>query len=120
MTTTLVVTRKPDDLFQNPLFPNQHGRFGMLIVLQGAKVTGVHVAPRNGWSVNGVISIPAGVLHFSAAGGGEVREIKRYRTIERMDGFVQLKPQHYKGHVYKKDAYGSRRATGTVFGSTAD
>jgi hypothetical protein len=50
MVTTLVLTRKPDYLFQSTEFPRQHGRFGTLIVLIGSKVKAVQVVPGAGQS----------------------------------------------------------------------
>ncbi|HLJ50644.1 MAG TPA: hypothetical protein VKU01_31740 [Bryobacteraceae bacterium] len=108
MVTTLVLTRKPDAMFQNPLFKNQLGRFGTMIVLQGGKVTKIKVNQGNGSNGgSGGIVVPAGVLDVSSDGGA-VKEIKRFTTIERMGGYVQLKPQEYNGHLYKSEGYGLR------------
>jgi hypothetical protein len=106
MTTTLVLTRKPDNVFQSPLFSDQSGRFGILIVLQGGVVTNVRVAPPS--KALGAIAINTGILDITTSGGGAdgVEEVKRYTTIERMGGYVQLKPQSYNGTVYKQGPYG--------------
>jgi hypothetical protein len=107
MITTLVLTRKPDALFQNPLFKTQFGRFGTLIVLQGGKVTGVRISPADA-SIAGsaTIPVPTGILDVTTSDGGGVKEINRYTTIERMHGYVQLRPQEYNGKVYKDGPYG--------------
>src|SRR5579872_2684498 len=106
MKTTLVLTRKPDQIFQNPLFPSQYGRFGTMIVLQGAKVSKVTISPGGSG-----ISVPTGVLNITSEDGG-VEEIKRFTTIERMHGYIQLKPQEHNGKVYKTVPYGLRYETG--------
>lgn len=111
MTTTLVLTRKPNALFQNPLFTTQHGRFGTLIVLQGAEVTKVRIAPASGGGAGGIMA-PSGVLDVTTSDGGSVTAIKRYTTIERMDGYVQLRPQEYNGKVYKHGPYRITYETG--------
>lgn len=107
MVTTFVLTRKPDALFQNPLFPNQYGRFGTLLVLQGGTVAEARVS-RAGTSSGspGAIATPTGTLEITTSDGAGVREIKRYTTIERMHGYVQLKPQEYNGKAYKQGPYG--------------
>ena len=70
--TTLVLTRKPNALFQNPLFSKQFGRFGTLIVLQGAKVTKVRISPGSGSAAgSGAISVPTGVLDVTTSDGAE-------------------------------------------------
>lgn len=103
MITTLVLTRKPDAIFQSSLFRSQSGRFGTLIVLQGGKVTHAKITPANGSGAK--ISTPTGSLDVETLDGSSVTEIARFTTIERMGGYVQLKPQSHKGHVYKKGAY---------------
>jgi hypothetical protein len=103
MTTTLVLTRKPDKIFQSSLFKNQSGRFGTLIVLQGGKVTHAQIAPQ-GESVS-KIPTPTGSLEVETSDGSAVKEVARFTTIERMGGYIQLKPQSYLGHLYKKEAY---------------
>lgn len=114
MVTTLVLTRKPNYLFQSTEFPRQHGRFGTLIVLTGSKVKAVQVVPAAG-APSGSISVPGGVLDLTTVDGGDVREIKRYTTIERMDGMIQLAPQEhigtnnsntYKGPLYRVGPFG--------------
>ena len=104
MTTTLVLTRKPDAMFQSSLFHNQSGRFGTLIVLQGGKVTHAHLAPPGGSGAN-KIAVPTGFLDVTTLDGSHVTEVARFTTIERMGGYIQLKPQSHHGHVYKKEAY---------------
>jgi hypothetical protein len=105
MITTLVLTRKPNAIFQSPLFDTQSGRFGILLVLQGGEVTKVNVTPGASGG-GGRISIPSGTLDILTSDGMGVKEIKRYTTIERMGGYVQLKPQHYNGKVYTDRPYG--------------
>jgi hypothetical protein len=114
MATTLVLTRKPNHLFQSTEFRTQHGRFGTLILLTGSKVKAVQVVPAAG-APSGAISVPAGVLDLTTVDGGDVREIKRYTTIERMDGMIQLAPQEhigtnnsdtYKGALYRVGPFG--------------
>jgi hypothetical protein len=108
MVTTLVLTRKPNYPFQSTEFPTQHGRFGTLIVLSGSKVKAVQVVPGAG-APSGAISVPDGVLDPTTVDGGDVREIKRYTTIERMDNMIQLAPQEHIGtnnsHTYKGELY---------------
>jgi hypothetical protein len=107
MTTTLLLTRKPDALFQSPLFKTQYGRFGTLIVLQGGEVTSVRASAESASAAGpGTIPVPAGVLETTTSDGSGVQEVKRYTTIERMHGYVQLKPQEYNGKVYKQGPYG--------------
>ena len=106
MTTTLVLTRKPDAVFQSSLFKTQFGRFGTLLVLQGPPVTKVEISEGNGDS--DTISVPTGNLAVSTTDGTGVEEIGRYTTIERMHGYIQLKPQHHNGKVYKEEPYGLR------------
>ena len=50
--------------------------------------------------------VPTGVLQLATVNGGTMVEAGRYTTIERMDGYVQLKPQEYNGHAYKQGPYG--------------
>ncbi len=87
MTTTLVLTRKPD-----------------------SKITKVKLSQGNGGGSG--ISIPAGNLELTTSGSGTVKEVKRCLTIERMGGYVQLKPQECNGHVYKTEPYGITFETG--------
>jgi hypothetical protein len=106
MTTTLVLTRKPDTLFQNPLFKTQYGRFGTLIVLQGGEFTNVKVSRGDGSTRNGSqIPVPTGALEITTSDDTAVQEVSRYTTIERMHGYIQLKPQEYNGRVYKTGPY---------------
>lgn len=109
MATTLVLTRKPNNLFQSTEFPSHHGRFGCLIALSGSKVKDVQVLADAG-TPGGGISVPDGVLDITMVDGGDVDEIARYTTIERMDGMIQLAPQErigkYKGPRYKVGPYG--------------
>jgi len=106
MTTTLILSRKPDTLFQNPLFKTQYGRFGTMIVLQGGEVTSATASPGEGSDGNGAqIAIPTGVLQITTSEGDGVQEVSRYTTIERMHGYIQLKPQEYNGKLYKQGAY---------------
>lgn len=94
-TTTLVLTRKPNDLYKAP--NGKEGRFGTLIVLQGPKIEKIDTTPLT-MSTEGVAPILASfgaALTFTLSGPGTVKEVKRYTTIERMGGFVQLKPQKY-------------------------
>lgn len=88
MATTLVLTRKPNALFT---YGKLHGRFGTLIVLKGGKVSKAQISGGNG-SDSAAISVPTGTLDLTTSGQG-VEEAKRYTTIERMDGYVQLHPQ---------------------------
>lgn len=110
MTTTLVLTRKPDAVFQSSLFKNHSGRFGTLIVLQGGKVTRVQITAQGG--TGSQISAPTGFLDVATLDGSGVTEVARFTTIERMGGYVQLKPQAHKGHVYKKEGYPLTYETG--------
>jgi hypothetical protein len=112
MTTTLVLTRKPDALFQSSLFKNQSGRFGTLIVLQGGKVTHVQITDQSGGGSK--IAAPTGFLDVTTSDGVDVSEVARFTTIERMGGYIQLKPQSHKGHVYKKQAYPLTYETGNA------
>jgi hypothetical protein len=106
MPTTLVLTRKPDSVFQNPLFRTQYGRFGTMVVVRGGEVASVKISPSNGSAANDAqISVPAGVLEISTSDGDTVEEISRYTTIERMHGYIQLKPQEYNGKAYKAGPY---------------
>jgi hypothetical protein len=107
MITTLVLTRKPDALFQNPLFKTQYGRFGTLLVLQGGEITNVRINGESGSAAGpAAIQVHSGVLQPTTSDGSGVQEVKRYTTIERMHGYVQLKPQEYNGKVYKQGSYG--------------
>ncbi|MGO9894278.1 MAG: hypothetical protein ACLPX8_08720 [Bryobacteraceae bacterium] len=110
MTTTFVLTRKPDAIFQSSEHKNQSGRFGTLIVLQGGKVTHAQITPQGG--TGSKISAPTGFLDVQTLEGSGVTEVARFTTIERMGGYVQLKPQSHKGHVYKKEAYPLTYETG--------
>ena len=110
MVTTLVLTRKPDYVFENSAFNDQFGRFGTMIVLQGGQVRDVRISPAsasNG-SDSGAISVPTGTLDITTSDGDAVSELTRYTTIERGGGYVQLKPQSYGGRTYKDGAYGLR------------
>ena len=104
MVTTLVLTRKPDEIFQSTYKKGQQGRFGTLLVLSGPKITTVKVGGKAGSTSS--IMIPAGALEFTTEGEGAVTELKRFTTIERMGGYVQLKPQEFNGKTYKKEPYG--------------
>lgn len=106
MTTTLALTRKPNAIFQSAVRKTDSGRFGTMIVLQGGKVDKVRITSGNGPSSSGAIVVPTGVLDVTTADGGGVKELKRFTTIERMGGYVQLKPQEYNGKKYKEGPYG--------------
>ena len=86
MPFTLVLTRKPNDLFHHW---SGHGRFGTLIVFKGEKITEAQILDGQGSA--GSITVPSGVLEVKSS--GSVEEVARYTTIERMDGYVQLRPR---------------------------
>jgi hypothetical protein len=93
MDITLVLTRKPNALFEYAISKKTalHGRFGTLVVLSGGKVSKVKIS-----GASGGIEVPTGVLEVTATGG--VQEVKRFTTIERMDGYIQLHPQPDKAY----------------------
>jgi hypothetical protein len=103
MATTLVLTRKPNNLFQSTAHKSHHGRFGSLIVLSGSKVKSVQVLP-SASAPGGAISVPSGKLDITTVDGGKVAELNSYTTIERMDGMIQLAPQEHIG-ANKDDTY---------------
>jgi hypothetical protein len=114
MATTLVLTRKPNNLFQSTANTWQHGRFGALVVLSGSRVKAVQVLPSVG-APSGAISVPGGVLDITTVDGGRAAELNRYTTIERTDGMIQLAPQEhigankdntYKGVLYRVGPFG--------------
>jgi hypothetical protein len=109
MITTLILTRKPDAIFQSTVRRTDSGRFGTLLVLQGGKITKARISTGKG---SGGISVPTGVLDITAEDGAKVTELKRFTTIERMGGYIQLKPQEHNGKVYKKEPYGLRYESG--------
>ncbi len=124
MGTTLVLTRKPNALFQFVLkvkgkTVTLHGRFGTLIVLKGGKVKSVQISQGNGSSDSAAISVPTGVLDVTAKSGESIHEVQRYTTIERMDGYVQLHPHADKayGITYEhgNSAVAHLRADGKCF-----
>jgi hypothetical protein len=102
---TLVLTRKPNSIFATKVGGHTlHGRFGALIAVRGSKVTKADVLPVSG-AENG-IQVPGGLLSVSTEDGSAAEEVKRFTTIERMDGRIQLAPQEYNGTTYKHGAYG--------------
>ncbi|HEY0263321.1 MAG TPA: hypothetical protein VGC07_02245 [Granulicella sp.] len=98
MIVTLVLTRKPNDLFHDPDF-NLNGRFGTLVALSGPRLASVSIVAR-GAGAAGAITVPTGVLELVKASGeiGDVREVGRFTTMERMDGFIQLRPRPAKAY----------------------
>ena len=89
MPITLVLTRKPNDLYKDG---SRHGRFGTLIVLKGEKIANARIVESDSQG-NGSINVPSGVLDLETPGA--VEEVGRYTTMERMDGYVQLPPGRY-------------------------
>jgi hypothetical protein len=97
MAITLVLTRKPNALFEFATKKGTlHGRFGTMIVLNGGKVTKAGISGNGAAAGSSGIPVPTGVLDVTS--DGEVEELKRYTTIERMDGYVQLHPQPDKAY----------------------
>jgi len=91
MPMTLVLTRKPNDLFAyHGRNSGLMGRFGTLLVFTGERITGVEILGRDVQGA-GFVDVPSGRLELESS--GEVMEVARYTTIERMGGFVQLRPQ---------------------------
>jgi len=83
------------------------GRYGELIAIRGPRVTAASIlndgAPESDTCFR---LLPGGVRSLSFTSDGvAVSEIKRYTTIERMGGFVQLRPNcgHFK--TMKNGAY---------------
>jgi hypothetical protein len=111
MATTLVLTRKPNNLFESTANTGQHGRFGTLVVLSGSRVKAVQVLPSAGARGGAAISVPGGTLDVTTLDGGKVAELNRYTTIERMDGIIQLAPQEHIGSN-KDDTYKGALCTG--------
>lgn len=98
ISTTLILTRLPNAEFTNPdLGAHYMGRFGTLIALQGPKLSAVKATPAAGGP--SAIKIPSGsVLDIQTSAPGDVREIARFTTIERLNGYVQLPPQSHIGN----------------------
>ena len=112
MAITLVLTRKPDELFSYPSSKGTlHGRFGTLLVLEGDKLAGVQISPDGPGS--GAISVPTGVLDITPQ-GATVQELGRYTTIERMDGMVQLPPLFSPQSNNRHTPYGITYETGNT------
>jgi hypothetical protein len=103
--TTLVLTRKPNLIFSAKIAGKTlHGRFGTLLAFRGSKITKAEVNETGGGE--GGIKVPGGLLSISTEDGSSAGEVKRFTTIERMDGRIQLAPQEYHGTTYKSGVYG--------------
>jgi len=100
ITTTLILTRLPNDEFTHPsLGTGYRGRFGTLIALQGPKLSAVQAVPSGSVAGTSAIKIPSGsVLDIKTSAPGDIREIDRFTTIERLNGMVQLPPQYRIGN----------------------
>src|SRR4051812_6168880 len=102
---SLVLTRKPDSVFATKIGGKTfHGRFGTLIAFRGSKVTKADLHEGSGGGDG--VKVPGGLLSISTEDGSSVGEVKRFTTIERMDGRIQLAPQEYHGTTYKAGVYG--------------
>src|ERR1700722_4297511 len=112
---TLVLTRQPDLIVPHPSglkkdeprrmqFVIEQARFGTLVAFEGAKVTKASLAKWAGTGAAasldavaaGSFPMPGGWLTLTSA--GEVKEIRRYTTMERFDhGMISL---HRKDDPY--------------------
>jgi hypothetical protein len=97
MPFTLILSRYPDKRFDYKTgvadnaanrkkfwFPIESGRYGTLVLLGGAKVTGVKLLKDA--TEGGSVAVRGGRLEITSS--GEVAEITRYTTIERLDHHI--------------------------------
>jgi hypothetical protein len=91
VSVTLFLVRTPTRLFT---WGSLHGRFGVLLAVSGPTVTAVSLEENGGTADADAIEVLPG-QHRSLkleSDGNAVTDIMRYTTIERMDGYVQLRP----------------------------
>jgi hypothetical protein len=97
MAFTLVLTRHPDNVFtyntgvadtaanrKKFWFPVETGRYGTLVLFNGAKITGVKLLKDT--NQGGSVDVPGGRLEITSS--GDFAEIGRYTTIERLDHHI--------------------------------
>jgi hypothetical protein len=101
MPVTFCLVRTPNDLFP---YGSMHGRFGKLIVIGGPKVTAASLVDGGDANDPNTVTVAPNesrTLKFESD-GAKVTDVRRYTTIERMDGYVQLRP-NCGSFKHKKD-----------------
>lgn len=92
MFVTLVLTRKPANLFNYSRFK---GRWGELVVIKGPKVTRVELlssGPSSADDEDTSVPVEHGTLKLTVT-SGKVVATKHFTSMERMDGYIQLHPK---------------------------
>ena len=108
MALALVLTRQPKNVFtyqtnvapdpKRWIFEYEQGRFGTLILLKADQITEVKLLEDNEQEpTSPSVPVPGGRLLIACS--GELKEISRYTTIERLDHHMvslKRKPEPYK------------------------
>jgi hypothetical protein len=83
------------------------GRFGEMLAVRGPKITAASIVESSNGDGAGAIPLVPGDNRALAlsSDGGAISEIKRYTTIERMGGYVQLRPNCGTFKTMKHGAY---------------
>lgn len=104
MAVTLFLVRTPNHLFN---FGSLHGRFGKLLAVNGPAVTAASLVEFGRAGDRDTVTIVPGESRALKlqSDGGEITEVLRYTTIERMDGYVQLRPNCGSFKTKKEGAY---------------
>jgi hypothetical protein len=103
MAITLFLVRTPN----RPLdFGGMAGRFGKLLAVSGPEVTAASLV-EDGGDGDGLLPILPGERRALSlvSDGAAITEIRRYTTIERMGGYVQLRPNCGTFRVRKDGPY---------------
>lgn len=92
--TSLILSRKPTKLFQLETSKGmKRGRFGVLVAFSGPPIESVSIVP-DGSPTGSAMELPGGLfINIKCSQPGRLVEQKRFTTIERMDGYIQLHPQ---------------------------
>ena len=104
MAVTLFLVRTPNHPFN---VGDKQGRFGEMLAVRGPKVTAAGIVENGNANESTTIPLMPGgnrALQLTCDGAA-IGEIKRYTTIERMGGYVQLRPNCGSFKVMKHGAY---------------
>jgi hypothetical protein len=104
MPVTLFLVRTPNHPFSDG---SMLGRFGKLLAVTGPSVTAASLVEDGGTNSPDTVPIVPGETRAISlqSDGGAITEVMRYTTIERMGGYVQLRPNCGSFKTKKEGAY---------------
>lgn len=102
MAISLYLVRTPEQLFN---WGSMQGRFGELLAVRGPAVTAASLVDNADDGDADIVPLVAGERRALRlrSDDAEIAEIKRYTTIERMGGYVQLRPNCGSWRIMKTD-----------------